>query len=606
MTSFGGTELADAIEPTGRRVALWQDRPLVRSATVVTVGSVALWDLALRGMHADQVGVRGFFDVLSPLFLLAVSMLAVGFAMALSAAKPRPWLLALQLVALLFMLYGTVCIVEPLARFDTTWLHAGFTDYIARTGHTAPSYDARFNWPGFFAAAAMFSKAAGLSSPVTLLKWAPVYFNAIFAVGVYALASAATSVERTRWLTVWIFLSANWVGQDYYSPQALGYLLALCCAVILLRWFRSVRLLPAGGARSLATRWVTLVRWAPDETPLQLPSNRESVVLSGLLFVLFGALVVTHQLTPPVVIVWALALVIAQRCRIRALPFAFVSIFLLWLSYGTVAYWSGHLHDLFGSIGHFGASVNQNLTNRVSGASSRVFIQDVRLVFTAAVFALAGVGAVRRLRAGYGDLSFGLLALAPFSVLLVQSYGGEALLRSLFLALPFLALFCAFAFFPRGGAPSVFRYSLLAVVLAGAIPVFFLARYGNEAWDMETPKELAAFQYVYNTAPPGSTLISIASEVPWGYRDVLKFKLEQNSTLANPVQAGLELFYAPGPAAYLIVTQDQANFGWLFSGQPRDWATKMERSLLGVGRYKLVFSNSDAQVIARLPQAVHP
>ena len=571
----------------------------MRVALGSTVLAVACWVMALPSIHIQRVGATGFIDALRPLYFVGAAALAVGFVASLSTIHPPRWLLVAQLVVLLLMLYGTVAIVEPLPRFATSWLHAGFTDYIMRTGKTAPSYDARFNWPGFFGAAALLSKAAGLSSPLVLLRWAPVVFNALFAVGVFAIASAVTRVERARWLATWLFLTCNWVGQDYFSPQALGYLLALCCALLLLRWLVSTPLVTAGGVHTRRARWALLLMRAPDELTADPPEASQVALAVTLMFLIFGALVVTHQLTPPVVIVWAAVLVVARRCRVRALPFALASIFLLWLSYGTIAYWSGHLKDLFGGFGHLGSAVNQNLTSRVSGSGSRIVVQHLRLAFTAAIALLAGLGMVRRIRSGFGDLSVGLLAMAPFSVLLVQSYGGEALLRSLFLALPFFAVLGASAFFPRPGHPGIGRALVLTIVLVIAVPTFFVARYGNEAWDMTSPGDYAAFQYVYNHAPRGSTLISVASEVPWGYRDLLGYKLVENATLSDPIVAELELHSSDPKPAYLIVTRDQVNFGRLFTGEPPDWAATMEEAVLATGSYRIVYSNPDAQVITR-------
>src|SRR5579863_9082456 len=127
-----------------------------------------------------------------------------------------------------------------------------------------------------------------------------------------------------------------------------------------------------------------------------------------------------------------------MRAREPLLPLALGAIFLCWLSFATVTYWSGHLHDIFGSLLQPGQALHQNLTNRVSGSASRLTVQDITLAFTAFIYFVGGLGFLRRLRVGRGDLTFALLAVAPLSVVFVQSYGGEALLRSVFLGLPFL------------------------------------------------------------------------------------------------------------------------------------------------------------------------
>lgn len=50
-------------------------------------------------------------------------------------------------------------VVEPVARFSTVWLLAGFTDAIAHDGVAPAGMDARFWWPAFFAQWAFFRDA---------------------------------------------------------------------------------------------------------------------------------------------------------------------------------------------------------------------------------------------------------------------------------------------------------------------------------------------------------------------------------------------------------------------------------------------------------------
>ncbi len=325
-------------------------------ALVLTLLAVVLWALEISHIRLQAIGNFGFINALPAAFFGAVALLALGFVLALRCPSPPRWLLGVQVLLLLLFLYGTVIIAEPLPRFATAWLHAGFTDYIAHTGRTVPSFDARFNWPGFFSAAAMLTRAAGLKSPVTLLRWAPFYFNALYVIGVYALASAITRSERAHWLAVWLFLTTNWVGQDYFSPQAFAYLLALAFAAIVLTWFRhppswfsvtSKFTKYAATTQRRFTRWVSALSVAREEDTSVVASRNEQLVLAAIALAIFAAMTVSHQLTPPAVIIWTLALVITRRCRLSSLPFVMITIFALWLSYGAVAYWSGHLGALF-------------------------------------------------------------------------------------------------------------------------------------------------------------------------------------------------------------------------------------------------------------------
>ena len=73
----------------------------------------------------------------------------------------------------LVSLQALPAVVEEQPRFATAWQHLGFLEYLDRTGGSAPALDARWSWPGFFAAAAFvllglsgyFDKAIRLIPP---------------------------------------------------------------------------------------------------------------------------------------------------------------------------------------------------------------------------------------------------------------------------------------------------------------------------------------------------------------------------------------------------------------------------------------------------------
>src|SRR5690606_39710902 len=79
-----------------------------------------------------------------------------------------------------------------------------------------------------------------------------------------------TEDRRLIWTGVWLFFVANWVGQDYFSPQSVAFALHLgVLAVVLRRYGRS------GGAR-----------------------RRGQAVWTAVIVVMVTAIVISHQLTP--------------------------------------------------------------------------------------------------------------------------------------------------------------------------------------------------------------------------------------------------------------------------------------------------------------------
>jgi hypothetical protein len=222
------------------------------------------------------------------------------------------------------------------------------------------------------------------------------------------------------------------------------------------------------------------------------------------------------------------------------------------------------------------------------------------MALTAGAALLGAVGFLRRLRRGHGDLSIAICALVPFGVLAGQSYGGEALLRCFYFAIPFLAILGALAFAPRpAGRMRPVATLALAAVVVGSVPAFVLARYGNEAWDSQTRTEHGALEYVYANAPSGATVLSVVSEVPWGYQDLARFEYVSPAPerVLSDVDAARARVARASSDAYLVVTRGQVAFGRLFAGLPPTWGDDLVAALVATDDYTVVFQNDDAVVL---------
>jgi hypothetical protein len=278
---------------------------------VLLIVGIVTFIWSLGGVDVARVGDLGLVEMAPAAYWVGIACVSVAFALACCDERPRSLLCAASLLALIVMLYGLATFTEPLARFQTAWLHAGFIEYVGRTGKVLPSLDARYSWPGAFTFGAWGDKAAGVPSAVTLLRFAPLTFALLYLAPIWSIARSLTSSRRACWLTLWIFSIANWVGQEYLSPQALGFLLYLVSVAIIVRWFRvpPAPEAPAGddghgpeaespGRIVRGWRRVMAALRRPDEVPpAEIPTSTRVAGLVLLLF-LFGAAVVSHQLTP--------------------------------------------------------------------------------------------------------------------------------------------------------------------------------------------------------------------------------------------------------------------------------------------------------------------
>jgi hypothetical protein len=578
----------------------------------LAVGATVLWVMAIRGIDLRRMSDVGLVSVLPPLACLALAMLTAGYCLALRQRPLHTLTLFLHLGALIFMLAGITALVEPVPRLGVAWLHAGFIEYITRTGTIAPTLDARFSWPGFFIFGALLTQVAGLPSATSLLGWAPVAFNLLYLGPLLITFRAMTSDRRLVWLGIWFFYLADWIGQDYFSPQALTFFLYLVILSVLLRWFREPvagppvwlgRLGGLSSARALARVAAWLTR---SGTPSFSSRPGQRAGLMALVLILFAAIASSHQLTPFALLAGVSALVLFNRCSARGLPVVMAILIGAWTSYMAISYLQGHLTGILGEVGQVGTSVGANVTDHLQGSPGHVFVVRLRVVVTLALWGTAVLGGVRRLCNGYRDLAAALLASASFLLLGLQSYGGEMLLRVYLFALPFTAFFAAALFYTTPGAGTTRRTTvaigLVSVLLLGS---FFFTRYGNEQFESFTAGEVDAVQYLYRTAPPGSLLLAAAPNLPWRFQDVEKYdyqSLPVRTVIGPDIEtiAGL-MANEKYPGAYLILTRSEEAFAAADSGLPPAAWERFEETLTASGRFRLAFTAEDAMIFTLNP-----
>jgi hypothetical protein len=575
-----------------RATALWAIPPLC-----ATVGCVSL-------AHADpaRIGDLGLLGAIPLATFASLALLAVGFAGALRERRLHPLLLAAYLVTLVLLLPGAPAFVEHEPRFATAWLHAGFADSIAQTGSTLPGLDARFNWPGFFAAAGLLMRGLGLDDPRPVLQWSPVAFDLLALVPVYAIAAMTSEDRRVPWLAAWLFVPANWIGQDYFSPQALAFALFLGFVVLLLRYFPARlddrRALAVKARRALRAR--DAARRRPRDH-MALPSPPWSGLLA-LLLLTYCAIVWTHQLTPYFAIAGTTGLVLLGGCRLRALPLLLTVIAVAFVSYLAVPYWSGHLADIFGGVGELGSTVSSNVVARSTAIGPHVWVPHLRIGLAVSVWALALLGAVLRWRKRRSSLALLVLFAVPYTVIALQSYGGEVLLRAYLFALPFAAALMGSAF-ARLSRPHTSMAAAAAVPLASVALIggFYVARFGNEAFEMVRPGEVVAIERLYRIAPAHATFVSLDGNVPWRYTQIAEHRYDSpllsGSRLPRAYVERVRAAIAGNPdGGYLLVTRAQLTSVRIVLGVARGWAAALDRELARSRDVRLVYANGDARI----------
>lgn len=566
-------------------------RPALRLAfTLVCV--VASCVAATHG-DAARIGDWGLIQALPPVYFAGAALLCVAFVFEVFRRRGcSTWVLVAQVVAMTVVFHGVPGFLEQEPRFATSWLHAGFTDQILQHGVAVPGYDARFNWPGFFSAAAAVTGSAGLTSALPLLRWAPVVMNLLCLPPLYAIGRQLTGSRRASWLGLGLWLLVNWVGQNYFSPQAAGYVLYLIGVAVIVIFFRQ-------GTRWGSLQWIRHRHQPPPVEGLPdvvaRPAVRVALVL--LLLLISAALAMTHQLSPVMFTIAAAALVAVGRCRLVTLPVIAGILTLGWISVGATAYWAGHLDVMFGGLGDITRVLASSVGSRVTGAPAHLRVVRIRLAFTAVVWAGMGLAALLLRLRGHRTRTLLALAIAPLG-LLVQSYGTEGVLRIFFFSAPFAVMIIA-QLLTDLNARGWLR-SLTAVLALALIPTFLITRYGNEAFEQVRVDEVQAVQQLYRIAPKGSRLVSPTTQVAWGDQYLVDYKRVRPTHPAafrkGDLHAVRYLVGGRKRTTYVLVTTGQILYAAQTMGSPPDWFTRLRAELTPENGYRLLYHNPDAWI----------
>lgn len=597
-------------------------RRRTRPTDVLLPMALGLWLFALHGTNADAMDDWGLLHVLPVTFFVGLGVLLVSIGFLLTDDRPSPWRCALHVVALVAVLHGTVPLLFPQANYPWAYKHMGVVGYINVHGRLDSTVDIYQNWPGFFTAAALFDRIAGVGSPLAYAKWAPVYFNLLLCLQLAFVVRGLPLGRRERWLAIFLFVAGNWVGQDYFAPQALA--LVLCLAVYgMVLAFLHVDRRPAvvrfGGrlAGRFARASVRQIE-GPVVPATATRSRRERIAALGLLFTVFAVVVVTHQLSPYLVVAGIALLTLSGLVRPRWVVIGLAAVM--------VAYLVPHLPYLRNSRNLSGSPLNprdilNSLSNPFENLQSsgfdggtprpgRVLTSLGAPALIAGMGLLAVIGAWRRLRGGRPMLLLLVLAAAPAMLAFGQNYGGEAIFRVYLFSLPWLAALAASV--PRTGRWGLFTGAATVVVLSGVAALFMAAFWGSVELYRVRPGAVAASQYFYDHAPRGSVLGLGAPNIPArlgaNYDEFLggstppaltTLAAFQGHVLGAADLPALSRLYQEHMAAtagrvYLALGADQDVYAEVLGFMPKGSLAHLDGELARSAEWRVVLRNRDA------------
>ena len=573
--------------------------------------ALALWWVATRQTEAGAAGPVGLVAVAPVTYWLALLVLAAVLAWSLLRDTLDHVVLGAAAVAFAVCGYLLVSVADGAAGVGTAWVHVGFVDFVSRTETLATGWDARFSWPGFLSGSAQLVAVGGLSDAGPLTTAAPLFFTVLALPALWLIGRVVTGSPRLAWLGVVLYLAFNWYQQDYFSAQATGFVLYTGVIAVLLWAFDAADVPAVPGSRWWA--WRRALHRIPGR-PATVGAARMVLLEVGLTLVI-AALVVTHQLTPVALVMALVWFVLAGATRLRTLWVSAAALFVGWFSFGATGFWTGHLQDLFGDLGRVGDTVSSGVGERLVGDPLYQQMQFSRIGWTGLLGLLGLVGWLL-LRRRRGAALVAGLAAAPAALLLVQSYGGEVVIRCALYASPVLAPLAAVTVSRVGRLllvprPLPVRFGVVTAALAVAFAMLTLTRGLNVSFERVTADQVAQARAVIAAAPEGAVIgtteavgplplgglgqVRTTAMPPLGCRGELRACLLDQ--VGDDGSRGPELVY---------VTSGQEAQGVLVSGLPAGWTGQIVDTLLSTGGYRTVSRSADVTVLQRIAMPAAP
>ena len=499
------------------------NRSSLHLADLVLLASFGLWAVGVSQTDAGPVTPYGLLAKLSPAFYCGIALLVLSTAIELARERPSRRRMSLHVIVLTIMLYGTAPLVYAQARYAWLYKTIGVVQYINSQGHLNHNIDIYQNWPGFFALAAWFDKVAGVQSPIIYAKWAQLAFELAALPLLYLCYSALSLSERQRWVALLLYCGSNWIGQDYFSPQAMGTLFCLGIMAILLRW------LYLGNSEGMPRLNPVFHSGFFDQARNYASSatSETTVAFSALLVGIYFVLTFTHELSPYILAIQLGGLATARLLRQRWLPILLAAIAIGYML-PRFSYINAH-YGLLNSVGNFFSNV-AGPQHTGSTAKTEQLIQHCSELLSFIIWGLAIVGAWTRRRSGRTVLALVILAFSPILILALQAYGQEGILRVYLFSLPWAAALAASAVAPIhvrsaevsgqhrqsrvdnganlliGPVRNVIR---VPVVLGTVLVLFLLSFYGDDSFNVMSSTEVSIVSSFLQHAVPGPIYCAI-------------------------------------------------------------------------------------------------
>jgi hypothetical protein len=374
---------------------------------MVTVLGTALWLAPALWTHDRHPGYWGMLSTLGPLWYAGLVLVLVGFAIGrrteLSAAAAT---LSFGLATTL-----TPALVYAAPRNETAGKQMQFTEYVLTHHHVDVTSGIYTAFSATFSGVAALSELMGVHgmlggmSLFGLATFWPVLLVFMRVAELRLLAGRLLATTSRRWCAVMLVLLVDSLGEDYFSPQSIGYVLAI-------------------GAVAIAVKGVT-------PRPLGRRSTLMLLTLVGL------ALGPTHELSPYL----AAGALFVLACFDQAPWWSCLPVGLPALAWAAVVHNAISQNFSFGSL--FDLSNFRPPVTLATPGLHRLAVVGLEshalLIALLILIALGAVGLSTNKRAK-SAWAYALCPIVGLMFIAINPYGNEGIFRAAVFAIPWMAI----------------------------------------------------------------------------------------------------------------------------------------------------------------------
>jgi len=428
---------------------------------------------ALLHRHTDP-GIWGFLAQIGPLWYIGVGLIVLSLAVSRSYAETAT---AIGVLVLIVVLTGTPAIVYDLPRIQSSAKHVEMVQQI-RHEHVLRAAVVVYNgWPGFFAVMAWLADAAGIRDPLHLAGAWQLLIGLYRVIAMRWFAGQVIPDRRLAWLAVLFCALPDTIGQDYFSPQSVGFVLG-----------------------------ILIFGYALSGLPLRL----KTTAMAGAAV----TMAITHQLSPYIVGGALGVLVVFRRLKPWWLPGTVLGTAALWalLNWADISKFVD-LDSLWSS-----GNLTTPTPTAVSGLARLAAFLAMEAALALSLLILGALTLVVLWRQRRSRQTWALVACpgAGLAIVVAHPYGKEGLYRAVLFALPWLAVLAAQAFPIR---PNRRWQTIQAAVTAVLTVNFVVGTFSLDASNVMRQGDVDAFAVYARTPTDGSVnycLLIGPGDVPSG------------------------------------------------------------------------------------------